>query len=120
MSNNKPGKLSRAIDALFATDPDGAWSSNEIVAHVYGGNGWYPPKAQRVAVFRVLHKRANTSLAKHGDCSLVFYTTGSVTGEAVAWLKARNSARTTAVCKAFLAAKAADPPPAGRRFVRLA
>ena len=50
-----PGQVQRAISALIAAEPDGAWSFEQLCRLIYPP-GWLPNRAQKSAVGRALKR----------------------------------------------------------------
>ena len=91
-----PGKVERAIEALFAKEPDNAFTTNELSARVYSGVDSIEKK-HRVAVVRAakaIAKRRDdiAYLASHGlGGMLVFYRYYDLMSYAMARLKSEST-----------------------------
>jgi hypothetical protein len=53
-----PGRVDRAIDAIFAAEPDNAFTTDDLAQRVYRVN--QPSKTHRVAILRSAKRRMQT------------------------------------------------------------
>jgi hypothetical protein len=91
-----PGHIERTLVALFESNPDGAFSTGELVTAVYGVNRYGAEKKHEVAVLRTARKLTWTGWTSlRGETwgrGLVFYNTGSAYSYGLARLRAEGFA----------------------------